>query len=185
MATSNFHNKNASYTFVGLLENEWDYDDLKENLRDALMRNENLGQVHSCDDMEKDGLRSYGGTIIATVESKEKKQYQDFEVYFYMEVIVRGGYYEHCNVDWNMYFSISGDTFPLDEDVENALWGYVDHEGMIGRYAEWIQNWITNNQDEFRVEVEKSIAEHTSPYGVSARFSNGETWYKKVEKVEF
>jgi hypothetical protein len=32
MATSNFHNVNATHIFACSLENEWDYEDLKDNV---------------------------------------------------------------------------------------------------------------------------------------------------------
>ncbi len=39
MATSNFHNVNASHIFACSLENEWDYEDLVDNLKSELSNN--------------------------------------------------------------------------------------------------------------------------------------------------
>lgn len=180
MATGNFYNKNASYIFVGILENEFDYDDLLDNIRYAFNDKPEFGRIVNLEGWNhKDDSRN-----IVEVYSKAK-EYKDFDVSLSMEIVARSGYYEHCNIDWNMYINISGEQFEIDEDVENLLWGYVEGDGMLKRYAGWVQNWIDANKDEFRVAVEKIIADYTTPYGVSARFSNGETWYKKVEKVEF
>lgn len=71
-----------------------------------------------------------------------------------IKVLARSGYYEAANLDWEI--EEEGD------DTEEC-----------NKAAEAIKDRLVD-------EVEGVFKKYTTPYGVSARFSSGETWYKKL-----
>ena len=56
MATSNFHNVNATHIFACSLENEWDYEDLVSNLESELNNHKDYSDYGKTDPYE---LRSF------------------------------------------------------------------------------------------------------------------------------
>ena len=61
MATSNFHNVNASHIFACSLENEWDFEDLKDNLSYEFKKIDGFDTLTKSDPHE---LRSFPSTSI-------------------------------------------------------------------------------------------------------------------------
>lgn len=152
MATSNFHNVNASSIFACELENEFDYEDLYDNVRYAMKI---LPEFESNTKSDPNELRSFPSRSIGALSA-----YVTDDVESGIDVIVtavtRAGYYEGCNLDWHCEFVEWG------ENVEHLI-----------PNAEKVK-------EELVEKLESIFREFSTPLGVVARFSNGETIYEKI-----
>jgi hypothetical protein len=152
MATSNFHNVNASHIFAVQLEDTYEYDDLIDNVKYSLKETGYFNLLTKSDPNE---LRSYPSTSIGSLDS----YVEDTEgngIYIQITAVVRSGYYDGVNLDWHLHFEEYGET------VEHLL-----------PQAEQEQNRLIEL-------VETVFAEFSTPLGVTAQFSNGETIYHPV-----
>jgi hypothetical protein len=80
------------------------------------------------------------------------------EVEVYVTPVIRSGYYEGCNLDWDVRYYVNG--------YEDEL--YCENTSV---------QFILNEYVEF---IEKIYTQYSEPLGVTARFSNGETIYHKI-----
>jgi len=110
MATSNFHNVNASHIFACSLENEWDYEDLIGNVDSELGSIKGYSTYTKSDPYE---LRSFPSRSISSIE--RSFDYKDFSLDVVVTAVVRSGYYEGCNLDWHVWYGINGNQCDLDE----------------------------------------------------------------------
>jgi len=151
MATSNFHNENASHIFACELENEFDYEDLRDNLY-----YEFKGLSEFCDVAKSDWteLRSYPSHGICSLRSYVEDEDGNAEVC--VTPVIRSGYYAGCNLDW------------FDES-------YVD-----GKETENLTLLIEEEKARLIEIIENIFSQYSEKLGVTARFSNGETIYHKV-----
>ena len=175
MATSNFHNVNASAIFAVRLEDEWAYDDLVENLTSELSNNPDYVDYGKTDKHE---LRSFPSRTLGSI--RKYHQYKDFYVEVCVTPVIRSGYYEGVNLDWNVDYAINGDVYDIDE-LENGI-GYNTalpiskikvYSNLAEKKAEKIKNKIVE-------KVESIFSDYSEKYGVTAVFSNGETIYHKL-----
>ena len=153
MATSNFHNVNASHIFACSLENEWDFEDLKDNLTYEFKNLDGFDTLTKSDPSE---LRSFPSTSICSVSRQHI--YNNFSLDVIVTIVARSGYYEGCNLDWHVTLYVNGyqdDTYADDANVLRISNEYVDF-------------------------IETIYSQYSEPLGVTARFSNGETIYHKV-----
>jgi hypothetical protein len=177
MATGNFYNRNASKIFAQRFEEDFEYEDFLENLRYAFK--EKFNSFVKRDDWERDGLRSYCGKIIGEV-SGEIKSYSryDLDIYVEFELIVRSGYYDGINLDWEATVYVNGESLTMDEIEE----GYFHYNAtpMEKRYNQWIEQYVTSEFEKLQEEVESIYSEWTINLVRVARFSNGEEMYERV-----
>jgi hypothetical protein len=175
MATSNFHNVNASAIFAVRLEDEWAYDDLVENLTSELNNDADYVDYGKTDKHE---LRSFPSRTLGSI--RKYHQYKDFYVEVCVTPVIRSGYYEGVNLDWNVDYAINGDVYDIDE-LENGI-GYNTalpiskikvYTSLAEKKAEKIKNKIVE-------KVESIFSDYSEKYGVTAVFSNGETIYHKL-----
>jgi len=167
MGTSNFHNKNASKVF-------------------AILPGDDDDEFYINDEIEcvTDALRSkYGdqrntyisdGKLISTIN--ETKRYQEFDVTIIVDMILRHGYYEGANLDWDVeveinHWRVYWDSDTLLEDIQHC----VDTKRNTKNALKWIQKTVAKLTE----EIEKEYATYTTPLNVVGRFSNGETIYEK------
>jgi hypothetical protein len=177
MATSNFHNENSSSIFAVQLQDEWAYEDLISNLTSELSSNPNwIDRVVS----DPNELRSFPSTTVGVIE--RMYQYKDFYVEVCVTPVIRSGYYEGCNLDWNVEFNINGmnayDTADFSVDDIQYCGGMnrskaVVYTKLAERKAQKMMNEIVN-------ELETLYSMYSDKLEVVARFSNGETIYSKV-----
>ena len=151
MATSNFHNENASHIFAVELENEFDYNDTFDNLYFEFKTLNEFCDVPKVDHTE---LRSFPSTGICSLRSVVSDN--DNEIEISVTPVVRSGYYSGINLDWHDEIDTYGD--PSDELFAKA-------ESEKARLVQIIEN---------------VFSQYSEPLGVTARFSNGETIYHKV-----
>ena len=179
MSTSNFHNVNASKIYSC----EDEFDDLKLNLLSELNSNDNKlkGFDFTFDEKVKDSheLRSYPSAIIAT--SYLCRNFKNFEVTVYIDVIVRIGYYYDCNLDYNIRYECLGQEVEIpkefDEVFEYQLDTSIKNARRINKY---VTKWCLEARKQLTDYVENVFNDISSPLNVVGTFSNGETIYTKA-----
>jgi hypothetical protein len=153
MATSNFHNVNATHIFAVQLEDEWAYEDLVYNLESEFNIHNDYSDYGKTDPNE---LRSFPSRSLGSFS--DSFTIGDDEVEVFITPVIRSGYYEGCNLDWHIRLYVNGyedDTYADDANVLRISNEYVDF-------------------------IENIYSQYSEPLGVTARFSNGETIYHKV-----
>jgi hypothetical protein len=153
MATSNFHNVNATHIFAVQLEDEYDYEDLISNLESEFNKH---SDYYDCGKTDQHELRSFPSRTLGSF-SKGVMIGED-EVEVYVTPVIRSGYYEGCNLDWDVRYYVNG--------YEDEL--YCENTSI---------KFILNEYVEF---IETIYSQYSEPLGVTARFSNGETIYHKI-----
>ena len=152
MATSNFHNVNASHIFAVQLEDTYEYDDLIDNVKYSLKETGYFNLLTKSDPNE---LRSYPSTSIGSLDT----YVEDVEgngIYIQITAVVRSGYYDGVNLDWHPHFEEYG------ENIEHLLPAAEKEKNRLVEMVEYV------------------FGEYTTPLGVTAQFSNGETIYHPI-----
>jgi hypothetical protein len=153
MATSNFHNVNASHIFAVELQDEYDYQDLVDNLESEFSTNIDYSDYSKSDPNE---LRSFPSKSLGSFNNSIEIGEDEVEVY--VTPVIRSGYYEGCNLDWHVRYYVNGsedDTYESHPRVQTLVEVYT--------------NFIENVYEQY-----------SQPLGVTARFSNGETIYHAI-----
>ena len=177
MATSNFHNVNASAIFAVPLEHEFDYEDLVCNLESELSNNPDYVDYGKTD---KNELRSFPSRTLGSI--RKYAQYKDFYVEVCVTPVIRSGYYSGVNLDWNVDYLINGDVSYDSPDF------YIDDIAYCGnlsksaatKYAKLAEKKAEKIKNEIVDELESLYNNYSDRYGVTAVFSNGETIYHKL-----
>ena len=177
MATSNFHNENASAIFAVQLEHEFDYDDLVDNLKSELNNDPDYVDYGKAD---KNELRSFPSRTLGSI--RKYVQYKDFYVEVCVTPVIRSGYYDGVNLDWNVDYLINGDAQYDNTDF------YIDdiaHYGSMSKskatkYAKLAEKKAEKVKNQIVEKVESIFSDYSEKYGVTAVFSNGETIYHKL-----
>lgn len=154
MATSNFHNVNATNIFAVQLEDEWAYDDLVSNLESEFSKYSDYYNDGISDPNE---LRSFPSKSLGSLSNSIT--IEDDEVEIYVTPVIRSGYYEGCNLDWHVRLYVNGsedDTYSDDARVSVIANDYIEC-------------------------IEDIFEQYSQPLGVTARFSNGETIYHAIK----
>jgi len=155
MATSNFHNVNASHIFAVELQDEWEYQDLISNLESEFNTNLDYSDYSKSDPNELSSFPSKSvGSFSNSIEIGED------EVEVYVTPVIRSGYYEGCNLDWHVRYYVNGSE---DETYES----HPNVQTLVSVYVNFIEN---------------VYEQYSQPLGVTARFSNGETIYHPINK---
>ena len=181
MATSNFHNVNATHIFACSLENEWDYEDLKDNVLYGLKKIEGFNTYTKRDPHE---LRSFPSQSIGAVS--RVTAFPNFTLEVIVTAVARSGYYEGCNLDWHVCYEIDGDDCDGDFEyyIDRCFGRYLNDDEYtqadVKAYAMLAENQAEKLKNEIVAEVESVFADYSDKYGVTAQFSNGETIYHKV-----
>jgi hypothetical protein len=155
MATSNFHNVNATNIFAVQLEDECDYEDLVDNLESEFNNHSDYSDYGKTDPNE---LRSFPSKSLGSFSNSTIIDGDEVEVY--VTPVIRSGYYEHCNLDWHVRYYVNGYE---DETYET----HTRIQTLVGVYVSYI---------------EKIFNRYSQPLGITARFSNGETIYHSINQ---
>ena len=177
MATSNFHNVNASHIFACSLENEWDYEDLVDNLKSELSNDSDYVDYGKTDHNE---LRSFPSTTLGSI--RKYHQYKDFYVEVCVTPVIRSGYYSGCNLDWNVDYLINGDA---SYDSPDFYINDIAHYGNLSKskaivYAKLAEKKAEKLRYEIVEKLEALYNDYSQKLGVTAQFSNGETIYHSI-----
>ncbi len=185
MSTANFHNKNAGLTYACELKDDFEYDDLLEDLRESFRATAEDTKVKAIADFavahdtwEPDYNRNYPGRIIAVVWS-ETKRYRGFVVYLSAKIIVRSGYYEGANLDYAIGFHVSGREY-LEDDLDEVC----HHSELPGSRRAYqlalAKRWFDRHYAPFTAAIETVFRRHSTPLRLVARASNGEAFYERA-----
>ena len=194
MGTSNFHNKNASNIFAVLMSyendegetiqcDEFDYEWFLDAINETLHTE---AKKHNLTYIEKDkddpyALRSYPSKIIGSLFAETKILEIAFEVE--IKIIIRSGYYEGANLDWEITTHINGNECeePTETDIWNELAYYSRfNRGLCKIHSKKGCNWFESEKQKLITLVENIYTQHSTPMGIVAKFSNGETIYSKI-----
>jgi len=177
MATSNFHNVNASAIFAVPLENDFDYEDLVCNLESELSNNPDYVDYGKTDPNE---LRSFPSRTLGSI--RKYHQYKDFYVEVCVTPVIRSGYYSGCNLDWNVEYSINGDAQYENNDfyIDDIAWYGKLSKSAATKYAKLAEKKAKKIKNEIVEQLEALYNDYSEKYGVTAVFSNGETIYHKL-----
>jgi len=155
MATSNFHNVNASNIFAVELQDEFDYEDLVCNLESELSNHSDYFDYGKTDPNE---LRSFPSKSLGSFSNSICIEDDDVEIF--VTPVIRSGYYDGVNLDWHVRYYVNGSE---DESYES----HPRIQTLVDTYVDYI---------------EKIYSQYSQPLGVTARFSNGETIYHPINK---
>jgi hypothetical protein len=153
MATSNFHNVNASSIFaVEYLQDEYDYQDLVDNLQYSLKE---TGYYNTLTKSDPNELRSFPSTSIGALDNHVEDA-DGNGIVVTITAVVRSGYYDGVNLDWHCHFEEYGET------IEHLLPAAEAEKNRLVEMVEYV------------------FSEFSTPLGVTAQFSNGETIYHPI-----
>lgn len=191
MATGNFHNVNANKIFAVSFQNDNDdiedddnafydaemqYDDLMMNVTSSLgARFKRFNKGSGTDNNE---LRSYPSRVIGTVS--EYKQYKGFEVGIHLTAIIRSGYYDGVNLDWQLSYSIDDEDTDEPDFADKIEYYKQTTANNAKRLSSFAERWAERMAEEMIDKLEGIYGEYTDQYVITAQFSNGETMYSKV-----
>lgn len=205
MATGNFGKVNARNYYViydtykdengeDVQRDNWDFDDLRDSIQEN-GRATKLFPEESNEWVDRNAQE----LCYKSYDTHFGKSYFLTDTRIVRTIIMRSGYYEGADLDWDIeIISPNGFNFKLSEyySLENLIEDYMrsvrDYVDMWGADYGWnmgtykiqkknIEKWlakIVENEEEICEQFCKDNCEDV--YQVSARFSNGETWYSKV-----
>jgi len=154
MATSNFHNVNASHIFaVEYLQDEYDYQDLVDNLQYSLKE---TGYYNTLTKSDPNELRSFPSKSIGSLDNYVESSDGESGIVVTITAVIRSGYYDGVNLDWHCHFEEYG------ENVEHLLPAAEAEKNRLVEMVEYV------------------FSELSTPLGVTAQFSNGETIYHPI-----
>ncbi len=125
-------------------------------------------------------LRSFPSRTLGSI--RKYHQYKDFYVEVCVTPVIRSGYYEGCNLDWNVDYLLNGDVSYDSPDF------YIDDIAYCGnltksaatKYAKLAEKKAEKLKNEIVEKLEAIYNDYSMKLGVTAQFSNGETIYHKV-----
>jgi len=152
MATSNFHNVNASSIFAVELQDTYEYDDLIDNIQSGL---KSTGYYNMLTKSDPNELRSFPSTSIGALDNYVEDANGN-GIVVTITAVVRSGYYDGVNLDWHCHFEEYGET------IEHLLPAAEAEKNRLVEMVEYV------------------FSEFSTPLGVTAQFSNGETIYHPI-----
>jgi hypothetical protein len=152
MATSNFHNVNASHIFAVDLQDEYEYDDLIDNIQSGL---KSTGYYNMLTKSDPNELRSFPSTSIGALDNYVEDANGN-GIVVTITAVVRSGYYDGVNLDWHCHLEEYGET------IEHLLPAAEAEKNRLVEMIEYV------------------FSEYSTPLGVTAQFSNGETIYHPI-----
>jgi len=186
MATRNFYNKNAKHIYALIPDKFTDKFALNfvvDNIEFELDKLKKLLNAH--EGMEiREYNRNYPEKIIGSFGVE--KYICDIELYININVIMRAGYYEGANLDYDYRFCVNSwdyDNIPdaCDEFIHQYFKVY-NNAGMAKIQAKnaekWFESTISTAIDAVK-DILKKECSHVLE--VAAVFSNGEALYSVVK----
>lgn len=183
MGASNFYNENAKCIYAVAMHSEEcdsefcncgaqeEYDDVQINIQYAWK---------GCTKESNIGIDRRNDYIFAS--KCISKYFADACIDVCIYAIIRSGYYEGANLDWQIKIFVDGnERESLDyDDLEYYMPNC--NTGMAKIQVRNAQAWVDKNSEILIDELEEIYEQHSTPFGVYASFSNGETWYSKISK---
>ena len=185
MATGNFYNKNASNIYAIYPENAHDdfiFQDVETNVSEAI------------DEYIRESNGYWTTSMIGYRDAKKIESFYVSEelagisIGIKIDVLMRSGYYEGANLDYEISYFVESVEFDELSEAWQAFYDVATYDcdmrvGFAKIQAKNASNRLSALHDRVVSDVEKILKENcTHILQVSARFSNGETWYSEVKK---
>ncbi|CAA6807967.1 MAG: Unknown protein [uncultured Sulfurovum sp.] len=183
MGTSNFHNTNASKVYAVITEDEFIWEDTRENISSELLAMKGVSFYASDDIPLRDALRSFPATSIGTLDGYIN--YCGFDVNIEVVAKTVSGYYEGFNLDFELKLSVEGDGY-YDENLENedevveGILNYGDarQQALMKRWSKNFLELINKEIDRLTTNLESVYSNYSDCLVRAGGFSNGESIYK-------
>ena len=184
MGTSNFSSSTNVIHAVNC-DDEFTYSDTRYNLQsefNAIDKDKsNVFEFVNKD--EWDGNRNFSGKIIGQLYSSFTYLNADFELT--LNIIMRNGYYSGFNMDYEFGCSLDGNQYDdIPELIEDLEAYYIEEYNVQGLYAihrARLRVKLDTLHDELKLKAIEVFKMYSDQLVVTAQFSNGETFYEKVE----
>lgn len=195
MGTSNFHNVNSSKIYAVCMNSfdeetqetvypeQYEYDEMKENVKDCILEMCKENKDISFDLFpyrDRSELRSFPSSVLCSIS--KSKTIGGLECEVVLTSIIRSGYYEGANLDFQINSLICGydceDLYSEDECIEHYDY-YSDYKGISKTHAKQAYKWLEKTKNELSEKLEGVYQNISEPLVVVAQFSNGETIYQK------
>lgn len=154
-----------------------EYDNDVDYFRETLAENKKL---YSYDD-STDNNRNFSGTSLGYFGMV--KTYGDITMEVRVQAMVRAGYCEGANLDYNdVEVYANGSEIDVN-DVAKDVVDYVTSDfsaGALKQNANYAAKWVEKSKCKIISDLEKVFTKVSMPLTVVARFSNGETMYAKA-----
>jgi len=187
MGTSNFYNKNASKIYACEIQEEWDYDDLKGNLASELKAKFNNDYIRPQErefDNERNFSGEYIGLIFDEIAFTDSPTGEEWYLHIKIKPIIRSGYYDGCNLDYEIESTIwtygyednfSSENFSCDD--ESIFKEFLHEIKEKFKYHKRLIKQIESFKTESIKKLEQVYNDYSNPLKTFAKFSNGETIY--------
>lgn len=179
MSTGNFHSINNRGIFALRCDNEFDYDDHISNIEYAF---NNSPYSFWDDGNDPHELRSYSSKVIGRLN--DGTEYLGVGVDVTAVLVVRSGYYEHCNADFHFHIEVDGIEVDTDVSVED-IYDQIEYRAGVSekkarQFSKYMIAYINKKVEEMSDYIEEQLKGLSEPLRVAAKFSNGETMYEAV-----
>lgn len=198
MGTSNFYWQNAKNCYAIIAEDYYNedgeiLDEYEEGCEVVDRTDDEIDYIE--DRLKEDGWDredkwlpgGWDSKLIASRGSYKEVTEGTGTVWITKEIILRCGYYEGANLDWDFKIEYAwdyrrseyDDLTAMAEDITDDLlsdW----NEGLRVMNRAKIVRRVLAILEKTEEDCEKVCKSFTTPLRVSACFSNGETWYEKI-----
>lgn len=182
MGASNFHTVNAQAVYViDYGDDEFMWQESQDHLGNWIKE---LDSSFTLDDLIKSEkeLRSYPSSPVGYWENELTFLNLTFD--FRINLFIRSGYYEAACLDYEIEWFADGDYYEDVDSVINSINDYLDDynikPGLWALHKFNLETKLTDLQDQLIKHVESILPQVSTPYGVVAQFSNGETLYEEL-----
>lgn len=134
--------------------------------------------------------RNYGGTKLAEITAETV--FFGERICMKMDVVMRHGYYDGVNIDQQINLETGFSGYSWDDYNSDNVDGAVDYiineyvdchitgKAAISRYRKGIAKRFSVLEQALWQRYKELLAPYCERYRVTARFSNGETWYERA-----
>lgn len=200
MGTNNFYKKNAKNYYAVLMNDEdycyeYAYDDFKEYLNDTLKQEfkDNYYKHEKIISFSN----SYSGTELGEIEvlniNHDESKYSDYyELYIYIYPVIRSGYYEGANLDYNINFefhyddkdgniiSFDNDDFIIDTTYEEKILELIKVIEHNVKHNKRLIKKINKEFNNIIDKLENIYSQLSTPLIKIGGFSDGTAIYKAL-----
>lgn len=184
MGTSNFHAVNAQAMYViDYGDDEFMWQECQEHLGDWIKELEPSFEVDDSIKSQSE-LRSFPTSSIGCFIHELAFLNLQFELH--INVFIRSGYYRAANLDYEFEWYLEGydyyeDISSILDEINYCPTNYDINPGLWAIHKSTLENKLAELEEFAISQVESILAQVSTPYGVTAQFSNGETIYHKLE----
>ena len=184
MGTSNFSSSTNVIHAVDC-DDEFTYSDTRDNLQSEFNAiDEDKSNVFEFVNKDEwDGDRNFAGKIIGQLYSSFT--YLDIDFELTLNIIMRSGYYSGFNMDYEFGCSSNDGQYDSVDEMIDDLEEYDLESSFKGLYAihgNRLRVKLDTLHDELKLKAIEVFKQYSDQLVVTAQFSNGETFYKKVEE---